>query len=122
MKPVIHSQKHYVQASLFTASGGAAAHTVVVDAVALGDVTTPNEVIEGATVKAVFVEMWLKSGEVSELCTANWILYKCPAGVGAVTFTQMQTLSDYPNKKNILVSGQGLVNNEGANAIAIIRG
>ena len=79
-----------------------------------------DEVIEGATVKAAFVEMWLldSSNDGSFIVS----LEKRPALATAMSFAQSNALGTYPNKKNVLYVTQGLSPNNGVgNPVPIIR-
>ena len=120
MRAPIHSVKHYIQKTLTTVTTGTRDNTVLVNAVATADVTTPDEVVEGALVKAVFVELWAIGSVSNQFFTA--ILVKLPGGLGTATFAEMANLNDWPNKKNILYTTQGLASNDGiAGPIPIIR-
>ncbi len=120
MKPVIHSQKHYVQQ---TRSEVATVSTVGLDIIRAVQSTVANavdEVVEGAEIRAVFVEMWIldTSADGSFVIT----LEKQQASIGTATFAQMNSLGTYPNKKNILYTTQGLSPNNGVgNPVPIIR-
>ncbi len=111
MRPVIHSNKHYVQMSLSTVLTGVRSSVSLINALALDDVNTPPEVGEGAIVKAVFVELWTISSanDGFEIVTIT----KVPEGGAGPTFAQMSLLNDYTNKKNILFTHQGLQANDG---------
>ncbi len=109
MRAPIHSQKHYVQKSLNTITAGIVDSTVIVDAEAAGAVSGANEVIEGALVKAIFVEMWVRSQEASPGAFVG-IICKHPGGVNNPTAAEMAALNDWDNKKNILYTTQGLTN------------
>ncbi len=120
MKPIVHSQKHYVQQ---TRSQVATVSVTTVDIIKSVEGTVANavdEVIEGSVVKAVFVEMWI-------LDTANdgsfvISLEKLPSAKGPASFATMNSLGTYANKKNILYTTQGLSPNNGVgNPIPIIR-
>ncbi len=82
--------------------------------------TTPIEVAVGAIVKAVFVELWIL-GEGAQPCTCTWIIEKTTNDVSPATQTQMQNLHDYPNKKNIFKTGQGVIGDSNSNPIPVIR-
>ncbi len=70
-----------------------------------------DEVTEGAIVKAVYVELWvLDAGNAGSNVVT---LVKTPLNNVGPTFTQMNALGTYPNKKNILFTHQGLTNNDG---------
>jgi len=120
MKQIIHSQKHYVQLTLSPVTTGVSLSTLVVSAVEGTTANLVNEVIEGAIVKAVYVEIWAIGSVSDQFFTA--ILEKTPAGSAAATVAQMAALGTYANKKNVLYTTQGLASNDGIAApIAIIR-
>ncbi len=120
MKPIIHSQKHYVQQSR---SSLATVSKVGIDIIIARESTSANlvdEVVEGSTVKAVFVEMWIldSANDGSFVIT----LEKRPSGLTGMTFTQSNALGTYENKKNLLYTTQGLSANNGVgNPVPIIR-
>ncbi len=111
MRPVIHSTKHYVQ---ITRSTAAAAATNTEDLVLSVEGTTANlvdEVVEGAIVKAVFVELWLlDSGNAGSFVIT---LAKYPSGESALGTAVANALGTWGNKKNILYVTQGLSPNDG---------
>ena len=120
MRPIIHSTKHYVQQ---TRSEVATVATTSIDIIRSVESTTANlvdEISEGSSVRAVYVEMWL-------LDTANdgsfiVSLEKRPGGLGAITFASQNALGGYANKRNILYMTQGLSPNNGVgNPVPIIR-
>ncbi len=119
MRPVVHSQKHYVQQSRSQVNTVSIATIDIVDAVA-GATSAVDQVAEGALVKAVFVEMWL-------LDTANdgsfiVSLEKRPSASPAQGFSTSNGLGSYANKKNLLYVTQGLSPNNGVgNPVPIIR-
>ncbi len=120
MRPIIHSQKHYVQLTLSTITTGALLNTTFIDTVEVADKTTPLQVVEGANVKAIFVEIWAIGSSANQFFTA--VLTKVPGTGSAPNVSQMALLNDYENKKNILYTTQGLASNDGIAApIAIIR-
>ncbi len=105
----INTEKHYGQLTITTVAFGAVSNGVLVDAVAVIDKTTPDEVEEGSSVKAIFVERWITFDD-AEQSTQVLIIEKVPAGQAPATAAQMANLNDYPNKKNILYTTMGLVN------------
>jgi len=121
MKPMIHAVKHYVQTSLSTISAGAKLDIVLVSAELIQNVNAVNEVQEGSTVKAVYIELWvLGSTSSSSQITC---LSKFVAGVAPFSVAQLAALGTTANKKNILFVSQGLASNDGiANPINIMRG
>ena len=115
MRAPIHSKKHFHQITLSTATTLAVSNTTVIDAVAIQAVDAPNEIQEGAIVKAVFVELWVIGATLDQFFTI--IFAKYPAGAGAASFTEMTNLSTWDNKKNILFTTQGLANNDGVSGV-----
>ncbi len=120
MKPIIHSQKHYVQQSRSEVSTVAVTAIDIILAVESTIANAVDEVVEGATIKAVYVEMWLvdTSNDGSFIIS----LEKRPNGLGAMDFASSNSLGTYRNKKNVLYVTQGLSPNNGVgNPIPIIR-
>ncbi len=121
MRAPIHSEKHYVQTSLTSIAAGAVDTTVLIEAVQLQNKNTVSEVVEGALVKAIYIELWIIGGVSS--ATAIIALVKFPGGLGQYNATQLAALGTAPNKKNILFVAQGLTSNDGiAGPIPIMRG
>ena len=107
----IQSIKHYVQFASATITEGTVGLRELVEAVSVAAVgAATDEVEEGSVVKAVFVELWLSangtSGQTSQF---TLIVEKIPAGQDSATFTQMNNLGAYPNKKNILYTTHGIL-------------
>ncbi len=122
VRPMVHSTKHYVQTSLSTVTGGAVGTTTLIDAVPIQDKNSVFEVEEGNSVKAIYIEHWIKGGEVSDQATQILAIYKAPAGLAAFSFVEMAALGTVDNKKNILYCTQGLVNDVGQQATNVHRG
>lgn len=120
MKAPIVSVKHIRQNSLFTVTEGTIVLVTIVDAVALQDANTSAEVVEGAIVKAVFLEYWVM-GEGAQPTFGNITVEKLPSGITPMTHTQSLTQFTYPNKKNILFTTQGLYGDSNSNPIPVIR-
>ncbi len=104
----IHSTKHYLEQTLGNIGPGLLTSLNIVTAVAVVDKNISNEVEEGATIKAVYVEMWITSDDVTQ-SSFTITLEKIPAGAGAMTYAESITLQSYPNKKNIFYKTMGLV-------------
>jgi len=119
LRQIVNSKKHYVQVSLATITGGS---SVVTNIVVAADIpgTSNAEVPVGAVVKAVFVEMWLRSTELSP-GTVLVSLVKCP-DAQTITFADHTNLNDYANKKNVLYHTQGLSNENSTGATPFMRG
>ncbi len=122
VRPMVHSQKHYVQTSVSSITGGAVSTIFIVAAVSVANKDTASEVEEGSTVKAVYFEHWLKAGEASNLGSFVAAIYKIPGGGSALTFAQMAALGTTANKKNILYTTQGLMNINSGSATNFIKG
>ncbi len=111
MRPPIHSIKHYVQTSLTSIAAGAVNTKVLVVGTLPAAINQVDEVIEGAIVKAVYIELWV-IGDVTD-STAIVTLAKFPAGLAGFNAAQMAALGTTLNKKNILFVSQGLTGNDG---------
>ncbi len=120
MRPIISSQKHYVQHSLETVAASAIVSKVIAEAVAIDAQNTVSEVREGAIVKAVYVESWL-GVNAAAIGSFIYIVYKTQGGQIPPTTTEMAALGDFDNKRNILFTSQGLVNMNSGNATPVIR-
>ncbi len=121
MKPVIHSQKHYVQISRSTVAAVSANTEDLIKSVEVQNKDALDEVEEGALVKAIYIELWLlnQSNDGSDVI----IVQKGTAAAATATFTQMNSLGTYVFKKNILFTHQGLSSNNGVgNPINVLRG
>ncbi len=120
VRPMVHSTKHYVQHSIATIVAGALESMILVHAVAVGSKNSPTEVEEGSSIKAVYCEYWLRAGETT---AGSFIatLYKLPGTGVAFNATQMAALNTAENKKNILWTSQGLVNDQDADALGLLR-
>jgi len=121
VRPMVHSQKHYVQQSIGTVVAGANEDTVIVDAVTTEDINTVFEVREGSSVKAVYLELWIRSAATAA-ASFVFIFCKRPSGVSAPTTTNMAALGGWDNKKNVLYTTQGLTNDVDADAMVLYKG
>ncbi len=122
MRPVIHSEKHYVQFSIATVTASAATSFPIIESVAVDAKNTVSEVVEGAVIKAVYVEFWIRSAEADVGASGQAVLVKLGGDQATLTTVEMAALGDYTNKKNILYTTMGLYNDDQGNATAIIRG
>ncbi len=105
-----------------TISAGAAINIEIVQAVGQTLVANTTDVVEGSLVKTCHVEMWLKSNATAGTnCKFQAVLEKVPAGATPITFTQMNNLMVYPNKKNILYSTQGIMGDLTTQSIPMFR-
>ncbi len=121
VRPMVHSTKHYVQQSIGSSVVGTPTNTTIVSGVAVVNKNAVAEVEEGTSVKAIFVEQWLRSAATAA-SSFVFIILKRPGGLGAPTDAQLAALGDFPNKKNILFCSQGLVNDVDSTALSVHRG
>ncbi len=111
VRAMVHSTKHISQMTLTSATTGATAIFTPIRAVERTLANTGNEVQEGCTIKAVWVEMWQQGGTGDQFFTA--IIAKLPGGVGNIIQADLVDLFSYDNKKNIFYTTQGLASNDG---------
>ncbi len=107
MKPIIQSRKHYVQLSQSSVAQAAILNTTICSSIE-GTHTTPIQISEGASVKAVWVEVWLTNDSASVIGSFTAGLYKNPGAGHTMTAGEAAALHDYTNKKNILYATQAL--------------
>ncbi len=118
MRPVIHSKKHFHQITLSTVTTVSVNNELIMDS--LESPTSPNEITEGAIVKAVYIELWAIGSVADQFFTI--VFAKLPSNLGTPSITQMTNLTDWEGKKNIFYTTQGLASNDGIAApIPIIR-
>ena len=121
MQAPINSIKHYVQAENANQGSGTRRLISVVDAVSV-PTSNPGEVHQGAIVKAVFLEYWIHSNAGNNMDVKfQMVLEKAPSGVGGISFTDMNNLHVYTNKKNILFYSQGVLGDDTTSAIPVVR-
>ncbi len=114
--------KHYVQEDNTQIASGAIRPMELIQGVAQTGVVNVQDVVEGALVKAIFIEYWVKSfaGAGTDV-KFQVCLEKVPAGATSVTFAQMNTMMAYPNKKNVFFFGQGVLGDNSTQAVPVIR-
>ncbi len=121
VRPMVHSTKHYFQHSIGTVVVGTNENQPFADAVQVVDKNALNEVEEGTSIKAVYIELWIRSAATAA-SSFVFIVCKRPSGLASPTDANMAALSDWSNKKNILFTSQGLVNDVDSSAMSVIRG
>jgi len=121
VRPIIHTNKHYVQFSIATVTGGAVNHLVLAQSVASDAVSDVDEVIEGSVIKAVYFELWVRAGSTTP-SSGQLIVYKKQSTAANPTAANMAALGDWNNKRNILYTTMGLFNDQDADAIAVFKG
>ncbi len=120
MKPIIQSKKHIFQISQGTVAQSAVVNNLLATSIE-GSSTTPEFVNEGATLKACYVEFWVSQDSATVVGSYTVILYKDPGGTGAASSAQVAALHDYPNKKNILFTAQGLLTPNDGGQVPVLR-
>ncbi len=108
MKPTINSAKHILQHPISTVAVGAIANLVEVEGTPIALIANQQDVREGATVKAVYVELWITSDDDTQ-SSAIVSFEKVPVNAPLMTTAQVNSLNGYANKKNILHIFEGLV-------------
>ncbi len=118
----INSIKHYVQAENQSVADGTRRVIAVATAKNQFSVSGTGDVVEGSIVKAIFLEIWFKGNAVAGTEDKfQFALEKVPAGQTSITFTQLNNLMAYPNKKNILFYSQGVTGDLTTGSIPIVR-
>ncbi len=121
MRPVINTEKHYIQISLATVAAGAIFGSSLVNAVAVPTTAAP-EVREGAKVSAIYIEMWIQTDDAA-LGSSIITVEKRPGGdTTFMTAAESAALNAYTNKKNILFTQMGLTPNNVTYPMATVKG
>ena len=77
-----------------------------------------NEVAEGSSIKAIYIELWLQNqGTLGEAIVT---VSKDPQNATGPSFVQQAALNSFPNKKNVLFTHQGLTSNDGVSGPVVI--
>ncbi len=121
VRPSVHSTKHYIQQSIGTRDTTAVENVAFAQGVAVGNKNTVSEVEEGSQIKAFYFEMWLRSAATAG-SSFTFIICKRPSNTGVPSQTEMAALGDWDNKKNIMFTSQGLLNDVDADAMSVHRG
>ncbi len=105
-----------------TIATGARRGIVLVDAEIAPAVTATSDVKEGSIVKAIFIESWIKSNASAGTDTKFQLqLEKVPSGQDGATFTNLNNMQAYENKKNTLFFSQGVIGDLTTQAIPVVR-
>ncbi len=120
----INSIKHYVQLSLSAIATNAILNDKIAIAVVAPATTNVEDVIQGAVIKAIFVEYWIMGDSASGI-PSQFVLtiMKKRNDETDPTVTNLVNLQAYVNKKNILYTTQGAVPAflDGGNSVPVIR-
>ncbi len=120
----INSIKHYVQHTRVTNNSGAILINDIAKGVVAPAVSTTFDVIQGAIVKAIYVERWVMASQATtDPITYVYVIMKLPNDVIAPTAAQLNNLMAYTNKSNILFTAMAIVGEAATNnAVPIHRG
>ncbi len=121
MRAPITAVKHLVNITPTTATVGTLNAIDLATAVVSVNANNSSEVVEGATIKAIYLEFWY-TGDDAVQGSQQTYFEKRPSASPTMTFTNAGAIFSYPNKKNILFSSQGLTPSNTQNPIPIIRG
>ncbi len=120
LRPKVHTRKHYVQFSRFNAAANTVVEKVISDSQAMASVDQVQEVVEGSSVSAIYIELWA-IGTASDASTIVSFAKFVANDIG-FTFAEMAAVGQVVNKNNILFFHQGLASNDGiSNPIPVIR-
>ncbi len=119
MRPVINTEKHIIQNSLFVVGSGAITPIPLIVAVAAP--SARQEVREGSKVSAIFLEYWVSTDDAAS-GTNIFTLEKRSGGQPAMTAAQSGLLNSYPNKKNVFHIQMGLTPTNVQYPMASIKG
>ncbi len=121
VRPMVHSVKHYVQYPFDAITTGILQVINIVKSVNVSSADVATEVVEGASIKAIYFELWLQN--TSNLGEFIMTITKDLGADTGPTFAEQASLFTYDNKKNVLYTTQGLTSNDGVSGpVAVIRG
>ncbi len=121
VRPMVHSTKHYVQQSIGTVVVGTNENEFFATSVTVANKDQVHEVEEGSTIKAVYIELWIRSAATSA-ASFTFCVCKLPSGVGSPSEAELAALGTWDNKKNVLFTSQGLINDVDSTALNLFRG
>ncbi len=118
----INTIKHYVPRTNLSVASGAVQAQNLVTTIAKGAARAAvSDVEEGAVIKAIHVEFWLNGRGASSTTQFTAALYKLPGSQANPTVTNLLNLGAWDNKKNILWTSQGVLGEDMAQSIPVIR-
>ncbi len=119
VRPTVNTRKHVVQRSLTTIPNGTTENELIAEVVDVASANQSFEIREGATIKAVWVELWY-IGEGSQPVVQISSLEKQVAGI-AMTSVLSGDYDSYVNKKNVFKMTQGIVGDANSNPVPVFR-
>ncbi len=121
LAPIV-SIKHMVNIENSSSADGTRRSIQLVKAVGQSAVSNTFDVVEGSIVRALYIEIWFKGNAVAGTEDKfQFVIEKVSLGQNPISFTQMNNLMTYPNKKNILFTSQGVTGDLTTNSIPIHR-
>ncbi len=121
MRPVVNTEKHYVQQSVATVALGAILPVSIAFGVAVPAAGSPVEVREGSKISSVYIEMWITSDDAT-LSSGIVTLEKRSGNMVAMAVGESAALNSYVNKKNVLHTFMGLLPSNTQYPMASIKG
>ncbi len=121
MRPIIQSTKHYVQHSLAVVASGAILKKDLVVGQEMPDVSSAVDVLNGASVKAIYLELWVHSDDAAS-GTVIFTVEKRTKGMTVMSTANAALLNEYHNKKNIFYTTMGLIPNNVTYPWAVFKG
>ncbi len=119
MKAPIQSTKHYVQLGLTTVATVTRSNEVLAEGTQVQDIASPDDALAGSVIKAVYIELWTLGSSADGFQVITLGKYDPTV---SPTFAQMSLLNDFPSKKNILFTHEGLSANDGVgNPVLVMR-
>ena len=119
VRPTVNSVKHIRQFPIEDITAGTIKNASIVT-VSSQSPTGATQVRVGATVKAVYIELWVLAN-MNAVGSMTITVEKISSGGPAMTFTDSATLNEYANKKNILYTTQGLTPENDGNPVPFLR-
>ncbi len=83
--------------------------------------TNPQDVWEGAKIFQCYIELWLNGLGTTNPAKFQLCVVKLSAGQTAPDFADMNNLTAYAGKKNILFTTQGILGRGGNQSVPILR-
>lgn len=117
MRPIT-SIKHYVSLGPTNGSTASQKYSLIV-ADQMGAVSA-NEVLEGAHVKAIWIELWVSNNVKTDNPSFSLMIVKLPGEAPIPTAVEVANPNTYPNKKNILFYSRGILGKD-QTAIPVLR-
>ena len=118
VRPTINSEKHISQRSVTNVAFGAIANFVIAEA--KKEPLLATDVRIGATIKAVFIEMWTNGTDAQQTSTTQ-VFEKLQGTQPFMSAPDIANLHDYANKKNCFNVSQGLIGDSNSNPMALMR-